>query len=273
MPVFDSPTTCMNGSLNSVSKRVVGSENSSPIGTIATVSQRSTAVEHWPDSIRRVLAHGGHRLEQSVESEMAQRFRRDFSNVRVHTDRTAVDLAADLNAQAFTIGNNIVFGAGSYVPTSKYGQRLLAHELTHVVQQGSNNRAIQRQPKTKSEPAAKDPAKLRRLAKDPRAAHRAWKTLRTEDKFTVIGQMSLQYGSAFANKFQDIAEYGKPDFSTDYWQPGVGPTSAALKARGYALLGEEVSGTAAISVEVWVTPAGTTIRRDVHPKQKGNAAT
>ena len=72
-------------------------------------------------------------------------FRYDFSGVRIHSDHTANRSAADLNALAYTHGNNIVFGANQYQPETNSGKKLLAHELTHVVQQsgGKANDAVQ----------------------------------------------------------------------------------------------------------------------------------
>ncbi len=81
------------------------------------------------------LRGGGQPLPASIKSFFEPRFGHDFSRVRVHTEREAVTLAGAIQARAFTIGQNIVFGEGQYVPTSTAGCRLLAHELTHVVQQ------------------------------------------------------------------------------------------------------------------------------------------
>jgi hypothetical protein len=67
---------------------------------------------------------------------MEARFGYDFSRVRVHTDATAAESARAVQALAYTVGEDIVFGAGRYAPATGAGQRLLAHELTHVVQQG-----------------------------------------------------------------------------------------------------------------------------------------
>jgi hypothetical protein len=66
---------------------------------------------------------------------MEPRFGRDFSRVRVHTDARAAASAQALNALAYTVGRNVVFGAGQYSPGTSQGDRLVAHELTHVVQQ------------------------------------------------------------------------------------------------------------------------------------------
>jgi hypothetical protein len=66
---------------------------------------------------------------------MEPRFGHDFARVRVHTDKRAAESAQAINAHAYTAGDNIVFGAGRYAPGSPEGRRLVAHELTHVVQQ------------------------------------------------------------------------------------------------------------------------------------------
>ena len=83
------------------------------------------------------LSSGGIPLPAPVRSYMEPRFQADFGAVRIHTDAHANELAGSLQAKAFTVGHNIVFGAGHYAPESESGKRLLAHELTHVVQQGS----------------------------------------------------------------------------------------------------------------------------------------
>jgi hypothetical protein len=81
------------------------------------------------------LSGRGAPLSNSVRSFMESRFDADFSHVRIHTDSHAQGLARAVDAQAFTVGRNVVFGAGRYDPDTERGKRLLAHELTHVVQQ------------------------------------------------------------------------------------------------------------------------------------------
>lgn len=89
---------------------------------------------------------GGQPLPRSVRNFFEPRFGHDFSQVRVHTDARAAEAARAVNARAFTVGKNVVFGAGQYTPGSKAGQKLLGHELTHVAQQimGSMPDRIQR---------------------------------------------------------------------------------------------------------------------------------
>lgn len=88
-----------------------------------------------PDSVDSVLAGSSRPLESGLRNGMEQRFGYDFSNVRVHTGGIAEQSADDVKARAYTVGRNVVFGAGQYQPTTHRGQRLIAHELTHVIQQ------------------------------------------------------------------------------------------------------------------------------------------
>ncbi len=81
----------------------------------------------------------GQPLAESERAYFEPRFGHDFSGVRVHTDSRATDLARSVNARAYTFGREIVFGAGEYAPGSSGGRLLLAHELTHVVQQETSH--------------------------------------------------------------------------------------------------------------------------------------
>ena len=120
-------------------------------------------------------------------------------------------------------------------------------------------------------PAPADPKagadRLAELARDPRQAHRAWKKLNAGDRGIVLAKMKQRYGTAFADQFRDAAERGKANFELIYWQPNLGPTPEKLKAGGWRFLEMEVTGTAAIDVEIWVHPSGKTLRRDVSPTQ------
>jgi len=92
-----------------------------------------------PGSLYAALATSGRPLEAVSQRQMQGFFQRDFSSVRVHTDVTAVVSAREMGAEAYTVGNHIVFGAGAYAPGTDAGDRLLAHELTHVLQQREIN--------------------------------------------------------------------------------------------------------------------------------------
>ncbi|WP_343706249.1 DUF4157 domain-containing protein [Flavobacterium sp.] len=86
---------------------------------------------------------GGSPLSGKIKTEMESGIGADFSNVRIHNDSNAVQMNKQLGAQAFATGNNIYFNEGKYNPNSKEGKHLLAHELTHTVQQGA---AIRKKP-------------------------------------------------------------------------------------------------------------------------------
>ena len=84
------------------------------------------------------IKSGGEPLNPSSRNFFEQRFGHDFSNVRIHSDERAAQSAKSIDAQAYTNGPHIVFGAGHYSPHTHAGQKLLAHELTHVIQQGKS---------------------------------------------------------------------------------------------------------------------------------------
>ena len=86
--------------------------------------------------VDEVLHSAGRPLDRSVRSLMESRLGHDFSQVRVHSDARADESVRAVQARAYTVGRDVVFGAGEYRPDSTAGQRLLAHELVHVVQQG-----------------------------------------------------------------------------------------------------------------------------------------
>jgi len=88
-----------------------------------------------PPIVHNVLRSPGQSLDSATRAFMESRFGQDLGNVRVHIDARANASADALNAAAYTERNNIVFGPGEYEPTSVAGRHLLAHELTHVVQQ------------------------------------------------------------------------------------------------------------------------------------------
>jgi hypothetical protein len=93
--------------------------------------------EMVPASVDRVLAGSGRPLDRMLRQDMEQRFGHDFSRVRVHTDGAAHESAHAVGALAYTVGDRMVFAHGQYQPHAASGRRLLAHELTHVVQQGA----------------------------------------------------------------------------------------------------------------------------------------
>ena len=114
-----------------------------------------------PASVDRVLASPGRPLELVLRQDMEQRFGHDFSRVRVHSGGAAEQSALDVNAHAYTAGHSIVFGASRFEPGTNDGRRLLAHELTHVVQQNGSPAAVQRAPTPAADPSADAAAPIR----------------------------------------------------------------------------------------------------------------
>jgi hypothetical protein len=109
------------------------------------------AAEAAPPIVTEALRSPGHPLDAATRAYFEPRFGYDFSGVRVHTGRVAEQSARDVNAHAYSVGQDIVFGADQYAPGATSGRALIAHELTHVVQQGkpgplSSRAAIRRQP-------------------------------------------------------------------------------------------------------------------------------
>ncbi len=104
-------------------------------GECAQCKQKRESQSRLSASLQTALRSPGQPLGAGTRAYMEPRFGHDFGNVRVHADAQAADSARSVNALAYTVGQNIVFGDGQYSPNTSAGQQLLAHELTHVVQQ------------------------------------------------------------------------------------------------------------------------------------------
>jgi len=134
------------------------SSSASAVQLQTASSVSATGVAEAPPIVHEVLRSPGHALDASARSFMEPRFGQDFSKVRVHTDEKAAESAQAVNAKAYTAGNNVVFGAGEYAPGTSEGQKLLGHELTHVVQQGPTSPSTMVQRDTKPQEEKKDEA-------------------------------------------------------------------------------------------------------------------
>jgi len=93
-----------------------------------------------PPIVHDVLRSPGQSLDPTTRAFMEPRFDYNFSRVRVHTDTRSAESAKAIGARAYTVGSEVVFGANQYAPSAVEGRRLLAHELTHVIQQGNTSR-------------------------------------------------------------------------------------------------------------------------------------
>jgi hypothetical protein len=124
-----------------------------PVGTgslaqtgpaISRKADASASAAPAPAAVSNVLRASGQPLDRATRGFFEPRFGRDLSGVRVHTGTTAAQSAYAVSALAYTTGKHVVFGAGRYAPGTPAGNRLLAHELTHVLQQSGQAGAIQR---------------------------------------------------------------------------------------------------------------------------------
>jgi len=122
-PVFDRLAAAGN---MAVQRSALGNRSDAPSSLVA------------PPIVHDTLRSSGAPLDHSTRSLMESRLGQDFSHVRVHSDDRAAASANAVEASAYTVGRDVVFGAGQYHPETERGQQLLAHELTHVVQQGGS---------------------------------------------------------------------------------------------------------------------------------------
>ena len=106
-----------------------------------------------PRIVQEVLSSPGQPLDHGTRSWLEPKFGHDFSQVRVHTDQKAAESAEAVNAIAYTVGPDVVFGASHYEPRTQVGSHLLAHELTHVVQQSNSNSLAAQNAKPVSDPS------------------------------------------------------------------------------------------------------------------------
>jgi hypothetical protein len=115
-------------------------ERQNSLGAHLCIQREANGLGVQPDApslVRDVLNSPGQPLDAETRSLMEPQFGYDFSGVRVHTDETAAQSARCVNAKAYTTGTHVAFDTGQYRPESQSGERILAHELTHVVQQSS----------------------------------------------------------------------------------------------------------------------------------------
>lgn len=157
-----------------VSRKCVACEEENA-KTLQTTQPDSREVDDPVASEIRTLQDSGSPLPKPPRVFFESRFGHDFTAVRIHSDSHSARLARSLNARAFTLGRDIVFGAGEYSPETSEGTRLLAHELAHVVQQKSQA-IIQRQPaKGGTKPPLPD------------------KLVESNDQIRIIGEVQLPY--------------------------------------------------------------------------------
>lgn len=201
------------------------------------------------------LQGGGQPLAGSVRSSMESRFGHDFSRVHVHTDQTAAGLAASINARAFTLGPDVVFGAGQYAPQSEAGQRLIAHELTHSIQQGQAPRLGQSKPEvsaphsgaeTETTPSScASPSPVQEISAAPAVARTIQRVQWNPNVDT--GKKIKPWGSGADGKILTAntdagtpINIWKPDDGTTYWCHGFTFGGNTAAGGPYSMWGRDV---------------------------------
>lgn len=177
------------------------------------ISGQTTEATPGIESRLNSIKGGGHPLPESMRAYYDSRFGYDFSHVRVHTDTQAAESASELNAQAFTIGRNVVFGAGQYKPETSEGRRLFAHELAHVLQQSviAQRETVMRSPDKKGF----DEKKMFEIA-------------RKSKKVVELEEKAKKLGFSYAGQVSGEHSYTDPDGKKIYIQKELTNEKAAL---------------------------------------------
>lgn len=168
----------------------------------------SSGAELAPPIVHDVLHSSGQALDDGVRSDMEGRFGHDFSRVRVHTDARAAESARAIDAVAYAVGHDVVFGSGAYAPESTAGRQLLAHELTHVLQQGASTGAGGElaidPPGTHHEQEAEQTARSVASGESPSRATRAPQTIQRQARPTVQRRVVVGPPSEAASVVSDF---------------------------------------------------------------------
>jgi hypothetical protein len=168
-----------------------------------TVSEESPSLNSDLEERMSNLRGGGRPLSSASRNYFEPRFGYDFNQVRIHTDDGAAGLARAVNARAFTLGHDVVFASGQYAPEQDEGKKLLAHELTHVIQQNQSNHLE---------------GSGRRLLNANRQIHREWALPETDlpEEYLDSGELTdaqveaairfnrLRYNETSTRRIQDV---------------------------------------------------------------------
>jgi hypothetical protein len=173
-----------------------------------------------PSIVSNVLGSAGSPLDGNSRSFMENRFGYDFGSVKIHTDAMAAKSAQSINALAYTSGNRIVFNEGQYSPSTQSGMKLLAHELTHVVQQSASPALAQR---------------ISRLTRAESLAYGQSLDTRYPNWLNVLPNCPCRYADAIASP--DWTNPDPTNFTTSWFHPGA--ATQVRSARGY----QSITGT------------------------------
>lgn len=184
----------------------------SPLSVQGRVMGNAVGLQEAPPLVEEVLHSSGHPLDPGTREFFENRFGHQFGSVRVHSDARAAESAQAIDAMAYTVGRDVVFAPGRYAPSTQSGRQLLAHELTHVVQQSGAQGTPPAQPKLVQRSLE---TYLKAMNQKPRDWYTAAKHLNGESKSMIL-QMLKNLGDP-----KLIAELHRAAVEG----PGVGPCS------------------------------------------------
>ncbi len=226
--------------------------------------QRKTASQGEPGEVPTivydVLNSPGHPLDAQTRAIFELRFGHDFSRVSVHTDAKAAESAQSVNALAYTVGNNVVFGAGQYAPETMAGQRLLAHELTHTVQQnGAMSKSMPVTLGATNDTSEKEASQAAQAISSGAASYQVQGNAAASVQRKMPGGDPLH--QPMVDKFR--REHGLPESGVDEFGTHVGPSTAEIKygiPAKAGVLADELQKL--INVATWKE-----IRKRAYPKE------
>jgi hypothetical protein len=204
-----SSNTALEGEANQVADQVASAPGATAPPAVRSGSAVSSNTAGLPASVDQTISRGGEPLEPTLKQEMEQRFGHDFSQVRVHSDTAAKRSTDDVDANAYTVGSHIAFAPGRYTPGTRAGRHLIAHELTHVVQQSGVTAGIQRDPKK----AADKPPKIVPPVAPTQAQQKAIDAARRAGAIRTQVAMFRARGLEGATRFADARRFAQLKFN------------------------------------------------------------
>lgn len=221
-----------------IQRKCAGCEEEKLQAKPAQSPAQNKADETVSSIVHEVLRSPGQPLDPTTRAFFEPRFGYDFSQVRAHTDAKAAESARAVNALAYTVGRGVVFGAGQYVPTTAEGRKLLAHELTHVVQQWNRSYSahpitIQRQiaPQVRRPPFDDLPAKLRSVLEASFSASKFGCAGGT-DAASCFNRLDTSARIVLTSLYNRLSQFGLWDhvlYVGGIWTSGVGGTHFTVK--------------------------------------------
>ncbi|MGH4024806.1 MAG: eCIS core domain-containing protein [Pseudonocardiaceae bacterium] len=207
-----------------------------------------TAPGQVPSSVVDVLRAPGSPLPASVRAPMERRLGHDFGHVRIHADNTAAESARAVHARAYTVSDHVVFNAGQYQPESEQGQRLLTHELAHVIQQrGQRWSTGSLRISEPTDPDEREAERVSSGAQDRIGAgtgadvllHRVWNPAQPQD-------CSAQPADVWLQKV--VVDQEKAQSATMHWSNGTVTASICSTGKGHCCVDSADPDATAASV-------------------------